>query len=323
MKDFNRWLFGYGSPVTFGVFRAIMSGLICLNALFLLPQFSDWFTESGYVPSYAVRRWSPGVTPTFNLFGFPVALPAAPPQYNPLLEASAPIAMAVLIVLIVASLLTSLGLFTRISSILVFLSLVAIHHRNPLILNGGDTLQRACAFYLAVGPSGAAFSLDRWLARRRGSAPEQPPPVSLWPQRLIQINMAVLYLTTVWLKWQGPTWKNGTATWYTARLGEFERFPVPEFMRQQPIVTFTTYGTLAVELALATLVFSKDFRKWVLIAGIVLHGYIEYSMNIPLFAFAMCSLYITFYDGEEVAGWWDRLKLRFTRKSASGGVAAL
>lgn len=311
MREFDRWLFGYGSPLSFGVFRAVMAGIIFVNALMLFPQASDWFTDAGFAPSEAVRDWLPKVDPTFNIFGASVTLPFTPPQFNPLLDAPAWASMAVLALLAVSALLCTLGLFTRASSIAMFVSLVAIHHRDPLILNGGDTLQRACAFYLAIGPGGAAFSLDRLLKVRKGQAPTVPPPVSLWPQRLVQMNMALLYLTTVWLKWQGPTWKNGTATWYTARLGEFQRFPLPDFLTHMPMVTVTTYGTLFVELALATLVFAKDFRRWVLGAGLLLHATIEYSMNIPLFAFTMCSLYIAFYEGEEVAAWWDRLIARF------------
>lgn len=308
-------MFGFGSPVTFGVFRALLAALVFCASLTLVPQAGDWFTEAGYVPSSAVRQWLPPVTPTFNLLGQPVTLPFAPPQFNPLLDAPSWLSMTVLGLLVVSSLLTALGLFSRISSMVMFVSIVAIHHRDPLILNGGDTLMRACAFYLAIGPSGAAFSLDRVLARRRAGSPT-PAEVSLWPQRLVQINMAVVYLTTVWLKWQGPSWKNGTATWYTARLAEMQRFPVPQFLTQEPMIRITTYGTLLVELALATLVFAKDFRKWVLIAGIAMHGYIEYSMNIPLFAFAMCSLYVTFYDGEEIVAWWNRLRGRMLTRGA-------
>jgi hypothetical protein len=77
------------------------------------------------------------------------------------------------------------------------------------------------------------------------------------------------------------------------------------------MVMATTYGTLFVELALATLVFHKPFRKWVLLAGLGLHGYIEYSMNIPLFAFVICAGYITFYSGEETKDWFLRLGGRF------------
>ena len=40
-------------------------------------------------------------------------------------------------------------------------------------------------------------------------------------------SLPLIYLTTTWLKWGGGAWKDGTATFYAAHLGEFKRFPVP------------------------------------------------------------------------------------------------
>jgi hypothetical protein len=48
-----------------------------------------------------------------------------------------------------------------------------------------------------------------------------------------------------------------------------------------------------------------------------MHGWIEYSMNIPLFSFLMASSYICFYDGEEIAAWAKRLGRRFRRASVT------
>lgn len=173
---------------------------------------------------------------------------------------------------------------------------------------------RLSAMYLAIAPACAAFSLDRYFAVKAGRAPAQPPMVSLWPQRLIAYNCCLIYFTTTWAKWFGVLWKGGVATWYPARLHEFDRFPVPKFLNDFPMVYLTTYGTLAVEFALATLVWFKPLRKWVLLSGILLHGFIEYSMNIPLFGYLMTSLYLSFYEGEEIVGWWERMKARFAKK---------
>lgn len=175
---------------------------------------------------------------------------------------------------------------------------------------------RMSAVYMALAPSGAAISLDRRIALKKGLADAIPPMVSLWPQRLIALNCALIYFTTTWAKWFGNLWKNGTATWYPARLNEFKRFPVPGFFNEFPMVYVTTYGTLAVEFALGVLVWFRPLRKWVLLSGLLLHAYIEYSMNIPLFAFVITSMYVAFYDGEEVAGWFDRLKAKFLKAPA-------
>jgi hypothetical protein len=88
------------------------------------------------------------------------------------------------------------------------------------------------------------------------------------------------------------------------------------------MVYVTTYGTLLTEFALATLVFIRPCRKWVLLAGVLMHGYIEYSMNIPLFSYLMISGYITFYDGEEVSAWAKKWSQRLSRWQTAVRVPA-
>lgn len=292
-----RWLFGYGSPVTFGVTRALVGFLALVNYVMLSFSFEAWFTESGFYPVRFAERWAGGV-PRLNLLAGVTDTPTT---------------MLVFWLGALAAVFVCLGLFSRVSTIALFVLVVTLHHRSPDILHSGDTLMRQLLFFLMIGPSGAAFSLDRWLAVRRGKAPAVPPPVSLWPQRLVQVQVAILYFTTVWHKWGGSYWRDGTATWYVPRLEEFDRFPLPAFVDDLPLVYVSTYATLIVELLLCTAVFVPKLRKWVLLSGLALHGFIDYHFNIPLFGPLMVSTYVAFYEGDEVAAWWDRLKARWAR----------
>ncbi len=305
---YNYW-FKFGSPVAMGVFRAIMSGLIFINFCMISLFYQDWFSEKGYVPNWLAAFWlDKDVNLTAN---GQLRVPRIDLLYGVTDER---VLWAFNIIVILAALLSSLGLFTRVSTIVLAIGVVSFHHRNAAILHGGDTVIRVCAIYMALAPSGAAFSLDRFFAVRAGRAPLIPPEVSLWPQRLIAYNCSLVYFTTTWAKWFGSLWKAGAATWYPARLHEFDRFPVPKFFNDFPMVYLTTYGTLAVEFALATLVWFKPLRKWILISGICLHMFIEYSMNIPLFSYLMITMYIAYYEGDEVVAWWEKVKARFAKK---------
>jgi hypothetical protein len=194
---------------------------------------------------------------------------------------------------------------------------VTLQHRNPIILHGGDLILRVSLIYLAWAPCGLACSLDRLMALRRGKAGPEPPRVSLWVQKLMQYQVAIVYFTTVWHKWRGHYWLDGTATWYPLNLNEFDRFWLPSILSDNKIaLAVSTYGTLATELALATLVFYRPLRKWVLLAGVGLHGFIEYAFNIPLFGFLMVSTYVCFFDGEEVSAWLKRWRDRLLRRKA-------
>ncbi len=89
------------------------------------------------------------------------------------------------------ALLTAVGLWTRTSSILLAVGLVTLHHRNPLILHGGDTVLRlGCS--TSRFPLRKACSFDRLIGLWQGKIAPGPVAVSLWPQRLITYNVALI-----------------------------------------------------------------------------------------------------------------------------------
>lgn len=291
VNKFNQWLdrhiFSWGSATTLGLYRILVGVLALANWCLINPFFEDWFTERGFVPVELTKRWQGDA-----------------PRFDPLTHlGNDALTQVVWIAIAVFAVMTIIGFKTRFATIALFLCIVAINHRNPLILHSGDTMLRMNLFLLAIAPAGAALSLDRKLAKTPA------PQINQWPLRLIQIQVAVMYGTTVIHKAFGNMWWDGTAAWYPTRLSEFDRFPVPAFMDSIPLIKIATYGTILVEIALATLVFDKRFRKWVLIGGLILHGFIEYRMNIPLFAFISTAQYIAFYKGEEVEGFLRKVKL--------------
>jgi hypothetical protein len=311
VKTLYDYWFRFGNPTAFGVIRILISSFIFINFVMMAVYFQDLFGNNGYMPADLCARWLD--TKVYLIQGSDVAIPRINLLYG---ITNDTIILAFYWLTAIASLTSAFGFKTRLSTILMAVGVVSLHHRNPMLLHGGDTAMRVAACYLAVGPAGAALSLDRWWGLKKGTITGAVPLVSMWPQRLMQFNVSLIYFTTMWAKWFGGLWKSGDATWYPARLNEFDRFYVPPFLDNYPMVKVTTYGTLFVEFALGTLVWFKPLRKWVLLAGIGLHSFIEYSMNIPMFAVVMVSLYLSFYEGEEVEAWWSRLKSRFKKQKA-------
>jgi hypothetical protein len=298
LKRFHAWVFGYGSPVTLGVLRLLIGMLAVLVLLFLIPDYRIWLSETGLYP-VAISNQYVGEVPRLSL----------------LIGVTDPLVTGVVFGLtLLAAVMTALGLSSRIATVALFIGLNSLHFRVPEIINSGDTLLRLLAFYLMLAPCGAAVSLDRLLALWRGKATLRPREVSLWPQRLIQFQLVVVYLTTVLQKLQGDLWLNGTAAWYPLQMVEFRRFPLPEFLESGVYIPVATYGTLVIEVALGTLVFFKPLRKYVLLAGIFLHVYIEYRFNIPFFAAIIVTAYLSHYRGEEVSAWFKRLGAKLGRK---------
>jgi len=309
LRSLDNYWFGHGSPTTLGIFRILMGTLAVINFLMLAPHWSSWFSERGFVPAWLGQMF---ISPAVKI-GTWAGAPAIP-RIGLIGGITDPrITIPFFCLGALAAITTALGLWTRLSTFVLAVVLVSIHHRNGIILHGGDTVLRVCCLYLAISPCGLACSLDRLIGLWKGKIAPIPVSISLWPQRLIAYNVALIYFTTVWLKMDGNLWRTGWATWFPSRLAEFYRFPVPGFLNQPPFVQITTYGTLLIEFALATIVFFRPCRKYVLIAGLLMHAGIEYSMNIPLFSYLITSMYIAFYEGDEISRWAERMGHRLRR----------
>ena len=76
--------------------------------------------------------------------------------------------------------LFTIGYQTRITSVMAWLAAMCYVQRSPVTLFGQDAMMMLLLLYLMIGPSGAALSVDRWLARRRacGSNPGLSSPAS-------------------------------------------------------------------------------------------------------------------------------------------------
>ncbi|HEX7675188.1 MAG TPA: HTTM domain-containing protein [Bdellovibrio sp.] len=223
---------------------------------------------------------------------------------------------------LVAALGVTFGLLTRTSILFAFLTVMSFHNRNVFILNSSDLVLRNLLFFMLFTPSGEAYSLDRLIKKMRGVAPAIPLERAPWGLRLMQIQFCMIYIATVMFKMKGSYWADGTAIYIATRLDEFVRMPLP-LLNNLFIIKMLTWGTLVVEFALGTLVWIKELRYWVLLAGIGLHMGIEVVMNIPMFEWVMIAamlLMVDPYDVVKIEAW---LKNRIKNRRADSGVAVL
>jgi hypothetical protein len=296
LEAWHRFWFEPVSTAPLALFR-IAFGLIALCwGISLLPDVFAFFTKRGILPDQPT--FSGDLGGAWGVLGFFETKTAA---------------IALAVALIVAAACLTLGLFPQLAALVVCIALVSFHRRNPFVVNAGDVLMRVEAFYLIFAPTGAAVSLGRYL-RRRGdfwSFPKRSP----WALRLLQIQFSVVYLMAVWTKVQGITWNNGTAVSYALRIEDIARFTVPSFITHSALISnIFSYGTLALELSLAILVWNRRLRPWVLLAGISLHLGIEYSIRVGFYGLAILSLYLIWLPparAEAVLLWFrDRFRRR-------------
>jgi hypothetical protein len=209
------------------------------------------------------------------------------------------------------------GFQTRLAALVFFVCLISFGRRNPWVLNSGDLLVQVLAFYMVFMPAGLAVSVDRWLKEPRRIW--DFPARAIWPLRLVQVQVSILYIAAVWAKVRGTTWNDGTAVSYAFRIEDISRFPVPSFVTDSLVITnLLTFGTLAVELSIGILVWNRVLRPWVLLLGVGLHLGIDYAVRVGFFSYAVLVAYVAFVPPDAarsfILGTRDRLsRIRLPR----------
>ncbi len=267
-------------------FRIAFSVLLLINVLAYLPYVQEFFAEDGALPYEPSRNL---IDPdTLTLFS--------------LLPRTAAVAWICYALFLANALGLLAGLWARFQAAAVFVWLVSFQHRNYLINDGEDTLFRLFAFLLIFLPLSEVWSLDAWLARRRGRAPQPRRPA--FALRLIQIQTCVVVFSAGLEKWLGAEWRDGTAMYYVSRLDDlFGRFPLPAgWLESLPFLKATSWATLAFETAVPILVWFPRLRLGAVAAAIVFHLSIEYTMNLFLFQWLMILGWLSFLNSERPLG---------------------
>jgi hypothetical protein len=300
IEAWNSFWFKPTSTSTLAVFRIAFGLVVLAWSISLVPDATSLFTKNGILtdqPNYTGL-----VGGAWGLLGvFP----------------SKAAMIVLLVALIVASLCLMLGVFSQAAALIVFLGVISFERRDPFVFNSGDVLIRLLAFYLIFAPASAALSLQRFVRDRESfwTFPERAP----WAMRLIQIQFSVVYLIAVWTKVRGTTWNVGTAVSFALRISDLNRFPVPSFVQNSALISnFFTFGTLALELSLAILVWNRKLRPWVLLAGLSLHLGIEYSIRVGFYGLAIMSMYLIWVPPERM----DALLLALRRRLSRSRVGA-
>lgn len=290
-SDWTKFWFQPVSTAPLALFRLAFGLVVVAWAITLLPDAETFFGPDGVLPE------QPAGSGKWGFLGY-------------LNEPGA--ATATVSVLGAAAGALAVGWRTRIAAALVFACITTLSHRNPFVGNSGDALLRTFAFFLMLAPAGAALSLDR--LRRGRDAFWDCPKRAAWGLRLIQIQFSLVYLATFWAKLRGDEWPDGTAVATALRLEDLQRYDLPDVGSSLALVGVATWGTLAIELALGTLVWMRRFRPWVLGAGVALHLGIHVGLRIGAFSFVILSAYAIWVDADAIVR-----RIRSLRWRARGG----
>jgi hypothetical protein len=244
-----------------------------------------------------------------------------------------PVGMAVTHAVVIGIMvLFTVGLWTRVTSVLTWLAAVSYIHRTQQVLFGMDTMMNILLFYLMIGDSGAALSVDRIIKRYRAVklslqrsgtvdaatlAYLHQPPYSVsagFALRLLQVHFCFIYMAAGLSKLKGAAWWNHNAYWDTLVNPEFTLIHyswyeslVRTAVSSRPVYALMAAGgifvTFFAELGLPFLVWTR-MRPWVVMFGLLLHAGVAVFMGLWIFSLLMMTLLLCYIPGAAIR---DRL----------------
>ena len=219
---------------------------------------------------------------------------------------------------LVCMLCMTLGLFTRVATLLTWIAHLSFVHRGYIVWFGIDSMLSFILLYLTLAPSGLTFSLDNvWRRYRRLRGLEPAAAVNADPQsharswmanvsiRLLQIHMCIVYFCAGVSKLQGPAWWSGYASWITMNTPEFALFDMnwlaftPDWVWQW-FCLFGSYFTLAFEIAFPFIIWPRWLRPISLFLAVLLHAGIGLFMGLISFGNVMLTGCMSFVRPESM-----------------------
>lgn len=273
----NRFWFTPSDPVTLAALR-IAAGLIALYwQLCYTPDLVEFFGSHGIIPVPMLQQWQ-GNAAVFTYFG----------------QTMSP---AVLLLLHFAGtailLLFTLGVFTRVTSVLALLVALSYIHRGPMLTAQMEPILALVMFYLTLGPSGAVWSVDAWRRQRdpqlTGLMRQVAP--SAWatvPVRLIQVHITAVYIMMALAKVAGPAWWNGSAIWWLTARPESQGFWIAQSIAPYlNAIEAWTHAVVLFELAFPILVWNRYSRPFALLLSVPMWVLLALATGLNTFAAIM------------------------------------
>jgi hypothetical protein len=293
VAGWNRFWFTPADPATLGLIRILAGSMLLYTHAVWGLALDDFFGPHGWLAPNAVRA-ALGDSYTWSYLWW--------------IESPMLLRVAHLAALAVLALFT-LGLFSRLTSILAFVITASYAGRAHGALFGLDQINLMLSMYLMVGPCGAAWSLDRLRRRRRAGLAELPIEKSVGANiavRLMQVHLCIIYLFAGTAKLMGPAWWDGTAMWNAVANLEYQSLDMTWLADWPKTVNLLTHVTIFWEVFYCALIWPRATRPIMLALAIPMHLGIALCLGMITFGLVMLIANLAFVPPQVVRAWLGR-----------------
>ncbi|MEM8897496.1 MAG: HTTM domain-containing protein, partial [Bacteroidota bacterium] len=176
------------------LFRVCLGGMILLDLALRARNLKAHYTDSGVLPREAVENW------VWNIDHFSAHMWSGGAGLQIFLFLLAGIFAALLMV----------GKWPKIALFASWVLLLSLHHRDPVILDGGDALLRLLMFWGLFIPLSTPIS-------KSGETPSKNIQLFSLGTVAFFIQVICVYVFSGWLK-SGASWQDGSAVYYVMQL---------------------------------------------------------------------------------------------------------
>jgi hypothetical protein len=264
-------------------FRVVLAVLVLADLANRATDLSAHYADKGVLPRTVLLE------EVLSPWAFSLNLMNGEPWFQVLLLGAAAVAALGMLV----------GYRTRTMTIIVWLLLLSVQWRNPLVTGADGPLLRLLLFWAMFLPLGAYWSIDR--ALREAAIPRLSPRFLSLATVGLFMQIAFVYWFTAALK-AGPEWRtDGTAIYYALSIDQIAT-PIGHYMLRFPelleVLTFATFGFEAFGLFLLFCpFFTGPVRTGAVLAFMSLHFGIWLTMDIGIFPFISAFCMVCFLPG--------------------------
>ena len=284
------WFYRPISARVVGIYRIGLGIVLFLTAFLFAGHLKEFFSDQGYVTKEFVHQTT---KPNgFSIFFFNDSLLLVTILY---------------FVMMVACLFFIFGVWSRFAGFLCYILFLSFYNRLPLIDFDGTVVIIIALFCTLFLQTDKAL-VPKWYAKKYGTAETVPG----WPARLLQVQIAFIYLFAAFTKLRSPSWMAGNELlgilnfqYATMNFSWLTNYPL--------LVNLLTYGAIASELTFPFWIWFEKMRRWILVPLILMHIGIAITLQVTYFSEVMIAcllLFMTDKDIEDLRSLW-----RWTRKA--------